>query len=102
MTNFDRLKAMSLEELTEFLNVNGMYDNSPWMDWWDKHYCYCCKPVIIPHLEAKETLGIDSFDDCVEAAYCEVYDKCKYFLDLEELPTSKDIIKLWLEATDDT
>lgn len=99
MTNFDKLKSMSIEELTEFLNVNGMYDNTPWMNWWDKQYCDKCLSLHLTSDEAEDKLGITPFlNETYECPYCEVHNKCKYFPELEETPSMKEIIKLWLQC----
>ena len=99
MTNFDKLKSMSLDELAKFIDEHGMYDDTPWMNWWDKTYCDNCPSLKLKGEEVQEKLGIVPFlNETYECAYCEVYDKCKYFPELEETPSMRDIIKMWLEA----
>ena len=102
MTNFHKLKNMTMEELAEFLDEHGMYDDTPWMNWWGKTYCDNCPALKLKSEEAQDKLGIIPFlNETYECAYCEVYDKCKYFPDLEETPSARDIIKMWLEAKND-
>ena len=36
MTNIEKLHAMSLDEFSLWLAENGLLDNSPWMNWFDK------------------------------------------------------------------
>ena len=42
MTNIEKLRAMSLDEFSLWLDENGLFDNSPWMNWFDKKYCEKC------------------------------------------------------------
>lgn len=100
MTNFEKFKNMTIDELAKFIDDNGMYDDTPWMDWWDSNYCNKCESVILNFEDAQEILGLSPLfaDHETECAYCEVYNKCKYFAHLEEEPSMHDIIKLWLEA----
>lgn len=102
MNNFEKIKQMSLEEFAEWLHEHGMVDNTPWMNWFNENYCEKCESIIVKSEDAEEVLGFKPFyDEECECAYCEVYDKCKYFPDLEETPSMKDIIKMWLEAEND-
>lgn len=32
---FDRFKSMNIDELAEWLDKYGMFENSPWMLWFD-------------------------------------------------------------------
>ena len=43
MTNIEKLHAMSLDEFSLWLDENGLFDNSPWMNWFDKEYCQNCE-----------------------------------------------------------
>ena len=103
MTNFDKyFKNATIESLSEFLDAHGMYDDTPWMDWWDRTYCDKCPSLKLKSEEAQDKLGIIPFlNETYECAYCEVYNKCKYFPKLEETPSMKDIIKMWLEEEND-
>lgn len=87
MTVFDNFKSKNIDELAEWLSEHGMYDQAPWWRHWDKNYCNKCESinVYIPSLE-KET----------ECAWCEIHNKCKFFQDMSEIPSSKEIIKMWL------
>ena len=88
MNNFERLKAMSVEKLAEWLDENCQFDDSPWMKWFDEKYCQNCEPIMC-HYE-----GSTREFSC---AWCELNDKCKFFPDMNEAPDHKTIIKLWLE-----
>lgn len=92
MNNFDKLKSFDIDQLAEWLDANGMWDNSPWSKHFDSQYCQKCESVI-------GTVCDDFGDDrkC-EFAYCEVEHKCRYFADLEDVPECKEIIKMWLES----
>ncbi len=99
MTNFDKFKSMTIDELAEFIDEHGMYDDTPWMNWWDETYCDKCESIIVKSKDAENILGLTPFlDEEYECAYCEVHNKCKYFPDKDETPSMRDIIKMWLES----
>ena len=101
MTNFDKLKSMSIDEFAKWLEEHGMIDNTPWMNWWDNNYCDKCESIIIKADEAESSLGIKPFyNEEYECAYCEMHDHCKFFPN-QESPSISDIIKMWLEANVD-
>lgn len=89
MTNFLNLQTMSVTELAEWLNENGLWDNSPWMLWFDKTYCQRCDSVkgFMPELNK----------EC-ECAYCEAYANCRFFTNMDHVPDCKEIIMMWLKA----
>lgn len=92
MNNFDKLKSFDIDQLAEWLDVNGMWDNSPWSLWWDRKYCQNCESVKAPgdnYWGFKSNCGY---------AYCEVENKCRYFPDHDDVPDCKEIVKMWLEA----
>jgi hypothetical protein len=89
MNNFENLKSMSVEELAEWLDANGMWDNSPWSQWFDSKYCRQCESV---------TAYVPDFNRECDFAWCELEHKCRYFADHEDVPDCREIIKMWLEA----
>lgn len=102
MTNIERLKAMSLEELAEWLDENGMFDGSPWNTWFTNRYCENCESIECKYDRAKTDLGITPFyDETIECAYCELADesgikRCRFFPELDDIPNNKKIIEMWL------
>lgn len=99
VTNFENLKKMSLEDLAEWLDENGVFDGSPWSEFFNKEYCEKCEAIKCNYVDAKETLGIQlfSYGDSIECAHCEIYGKCKFFPEFDDVPDNKTVIKLWLE-----
>lgn len=90
MTMFDKIKDMSINELTEFLmQFNEGF--TPWMDWFSDTYCNNCSPQY-------HKLHDDM--DEQEFAWCELHDSCKYFQDMDDVPDIKQTIKMWLESED--
>ena len=87
MTNFDFIKNMSIDELTDWLDKYGQFDVSPWMDWFNDNYCSKCE------VDEKDVLWPGYTMDC---AYCELEGKCKYLTQLDNIPDNKDVIKMWL------
>jgi hypothetical protein len=99
MNNFERLKSMSVEELAEWLDKNGSFDDSPWLNAFNEKYCAKCGSIECNYADAKEKLGITPFyDDTIECAYCEIYNKCRYFEDMNDVPDNREMIKMWLES----
>ena len=90
MTNFEKIKSMTKEELLDWLDEHGEFDGSPWMEWFNQKYCQKCDPVIIKIImpdtkEARES----------EETYCETHnDVCRFFN--KEMDV-KEIIGLWLD-----
>lgn len=60
-SNFERLQSMPIDELADWLDRNGQFDNSPWTNWFAKRYCDNCESIECQYVEAKEKLGITPF-----------------------------------------
>lgn len=90
MTNYETLKNMTIDELTEWLDEYAEFSGSPWLTWFDKTYCQKCEP---------ETDYVPYLDKNMEFSWCELNnDKCKFFPCADEVPNNKQIIRLWLEC----
>lgn len=89
MTIFENIKSKNIDEFAEWLDKYGMFDNSPWMNWWDKNYCKNCE---------HETARLVDTGREMEFAWCELHDKCKFFQNMDSIPDNKQIIKMWLET----
>lgn len=94
MTVFNDLKLKNIGELAEWFDKHAMFDDAPWIKWWDKNYCKNCKAEIrteyVPYLEEERD---------VEYAWCELNNnKCKFFPNMSEMPDNKEIIKMWLTS----
>ena len=89
MNNWVKLKNMSTEDLAEWLDQYGQFDNSPWITWFDQKYCKNCENIMCKYEDGEREFP---------CSYCEVYDTCKFFPDLDEVPGNKMIIKMWLET----
>lgn len=85
MTVFELLKSKNAEELSEWLDEYCHTDFAPWISWWDRNYCNKCDSVYYD-------------GDKNEYGWCEVYNKCRYFQNMNEIPNHKQIIKMWLES----
>lgn len=89
MNNYEKLQSLSIELFAEWLDANGMWDNSPWSTWWNDNFCAKCEDV---------TAYVPDWDRECDFAWCELEHKCRFFQEMDEEPSSKDIIKLWLES----
>lgn len=86
MTNLEAFRSMTMDidKFAKWLHEN-CGDDAAWVLWFDKKYCNKC-----------ECIPMNDYS-CLEYAYCEVNKKCRYFPDLNEIPSMEDIIKMWLE-----
>lgn len=89
MTVFDNINSKNIDEFVEWLHKIGMHESSPWMKFFDDNYCKKCEPEVADDPDAGWHLS---------SAYCELHDKCKYFKDIDDIPSIKQIIKMWLES----
>lgn len=89
MTAFEIFKTKNIDELTDWLDEHGAFDNSPWTKWFDEKYCKQCEP---------ESVYIPMFDDECECSWCELNGKCKYFQELDDTHNNKQTIRMWLES----
>ena len=100
MTIYEQFTAMSVEELSRWLDKHGQFDGSPWMLWFEKNYCKKCESIKCSYITAKEKLGIEPFyERSVECTYCELEKKCKFFPDIDDVPDNRDIIEMWLKES---
>ena len=90
MTNFEKLKSMNEEEISEFLDSIASIDDNPWTVWFNKRYCENCETI-------RGSLIPDIYCDLT---YCEVNGNCRYFQDKDDIPDSKEMIELWLASED--
>ncbi len=99
MTNFEQLQSMTVEELATWLDKHGQFDSSPWMEWFSSVYCDRCESIKCRYADAEEKLGISplSYSGEVDCAYCELEHKCRFFPDLEDIPSNKETIEMWLK-----
>ena len=88
MRNFDIIKSKNIDELAEWLDMYGMQDFSPWIDWFDENYCSKCETV--------------SGEYGTKYSWCEINDdRCRFFQNMDEVPHGKELVKIWLENEDD-
>ena len=95
VTNYNKIVSMSIEELAHWLDKHGLFEESPWMSWFNTKYCNNCESVIVLKEKSLETLGFNTYHDA-ECAYCEVNKDCRFFPGTE-VPSTEEIIKMWLK-----
>ena len=106
MTNFKHIQSMNIDEFAEWLDKHGMFDGSPWNDWFSKRYCENCESIKCKYADAEEKLGFTpyifgSYGGDIECAFCELADetgvkRCRFFPELDDVPDNLEIIKMWL------
>lgn len=91
MTIFENyFKNKSIDEIAEWFDEYGTYDGAPHIRFWDENYCKKCELV-----EAY----VAEFGDMYDCAWCELNgNKCRFFQEMDEMPSNKQIIKMWLES----
>ena len=98
MTNFKHLQTMSVDQLANWLDKNGMFDGSPWNDWFNEQFCEKCEPIECHYARAKTDLGIELLtpESTIECAYCECHDHCRFFPEIKDMPDNRKVIEMWL------
>lgn len=98
MTNFKRLQTMTVDQLAAWLDENGIFDNSPWNDWFNKRFCENCESIELNYEDSKDKLGIElfSYEGAAECAYCECHDHCRFFPEIKDIPDNRKVIEMWL------
>lgn len=89
MTIFENIKTKNMDEFVEWLYSNFDIDSAPWVNWFDNNYCSKCDHI---------TAYIKDYQRDMNFAWCEIYEKCKFFPELDGSPDSKQVIKMWLES----
>lgn len=89
MTVFEKIKAVDINGLIEMFDKFSFNEHSPWFEWYDKKYCGNCIAEIKFHPEINRD---------AEFGWCEMHQNCRYFPELDEIPDTKQIIKMWLES----
>lgn len=83
MTIYEKIKSMDINEYTEWFEANCSHNDDPSIKWFDETYCQKCESI---------------FKDGHEYAYCELNHKCRFFENMNDVPDSKQTIKMWLES----
>lgn len=94
MTKFEEIMKSNIKELAELIDKYGQFDNSPWIIWWNETYCSNCESIVckVKNEDAAYHVG-----QTINCSYCELHDKCRYFPDMNEVPSNKEIIEMWLK-----
>ena len=93
MNNFDSLRSKSIDDFAKWLVEHVTMDCSPAMKWFGEEYCKKCDYVMCTYTDTGKKASF---------AYCEVNNRCKYFLNLENAPDYLEITKMWLELKETT
>lgn len=88
MSNFEKIRSFNLNGLSNFLDSLSEDDN-PWIAWFSKKYCDNCETVTSQYIDPY----INKQSEC---SFCEIHNKCRFFLTMDEVPSPKEIISLWL------
>ena len=100
MTRFEEIKNMDIDAFAEWVDEHGNFDDSSWSKWFDENYCQKCEPIECYYADVKEKLDMELNDWCktpIYCAWCELEHKCKFFQDMDDVPSCKEIAKMWLE-----
>lgn len=89
MTVFEKIKSMNIDEFAEWYDKYCTHDDDQCITWWNDNYCIKCKPEIGRYKDS---------DRDIEFCWCELHGKCKYFQDLDEVPDTLYMTRLWLES----
>lgn len=90
MTVFENALTKNINEFAEWLVKYCVSDSASWWNFWDNNYCKKCESV---------KAYVPAFDREVECAWCELNNnKCKFFPNMNAMPTEEEICKMWLES----
>ena len=90
MKVIDKLKSKNIDELAEWFDEKCSSEYSPWHQWFDNNYCGNCPSEIGKYEDSNRE---------IEFCWCELNDnKCRFFPDMNSVPDSKQVIKMWLES----
>lgn len=86
MTNFEKIKNFSIEELAEFLDGQCWNDDAPWSKWFNDTYCSNCEPIEVT---------LEGYHRPIGCAYCELENKCRFF---DHYLEPVEMCQKWLES----
>lgn len=89
MTVFNDINSMNIDNFAEWFDKHCAHDDDPAITWWNDTYCKNCEPVIGRYEDSNVNM---------EFSWCEIYGKCKFFQDLDSVPDTLQMTKLWLES----
>lgn len=89
MTVFEELKSKTIDEFDEWLDKYGIFGDYPWVNWWNDNYCCKCDHITGRYFDYERDL---------QFSWCELYGKCKFFQNMDYMPSGKDMVKMWLES----
>lgn len=92
MTVFDQIRKMNIDEFAEWFNDHCSHDTDPCVEWWNNTYCKNCNP---------ELGTIEGTQTPLEFAWCELHKKCRFFPNMECIPDSLEMTKIWLKSKSD-
>lgn len=88
MNNFEKLKSMSVEELAEWLDKYLSFEEAPHMVWFNENYCEKCESIMCHYENSTHEFPV---------SHCELNHKCRYFPEMSEVPSGKEIVKMWFK-----
>lgn len=89
MKMIEKIKSMNTYELADWLDEYIEVYSAPWTKWFDKNFCKKCYAEIIHNAYT---------DRDMEYSWCKLNDKCKFFKELDDIPSDKQIIRMWLNS----
>ena len=96
MTNFKHIQSMTVDELAKWLDKYGQFDQSPWANWFNNQYCKNCEPIKLNYEDSKNKLNIEPLSYLtIECAFCECNDHCRFFPEIDGIPSNLETIKMW-------
>lgn len=89
MKMIDKIRHMNTYEFADWLDEYVELYSAPWTKWFDKNFCKKCYAEIIHNAYT---------DRMMECSWCELNGKCKFFQELDDIPSDKQIIRMWLNS----
>ena len=94
MTNFEKIKSLSIEELAGWINTVIPFNdnNEPWNKWFNEKYCDGCESVYTHY----EWGGVE-----FPISFCEHEGYCRFFPYYISPLDTKDVITMWLKREEE-
>ena len=102
-TNYDAFMehVTTVDSLAKFIcRLFKNSDEVPWEQWFDKKYCKQC-PVIKTDAPRDESGYYLWGCVPVTCAYCEQNSNCRYFPEIDHIPDTEEVLKMWLNQEED-
>lgn len=101
MTNFEKIKSLSVEEFAGWIDTTLSFSgDEPWNKWFDEEYCKKCETIkAFPNVFYNPYSPYSPKE--IDCSFCEVNDYCRFFPHYNSPLDTKDVIIMWLNKEEE-